>query len=44
MPPKRRPEYWAPGMLVLGKVKGYPPWPARVSDPEAHGHKPNRLR
>ncbi|KAL3699060.1 hypothetical protein R1sor_017082 [Riccia sorocarpa] len=32
---------WKVGELVLAKVKGYPPWPAQISNAEDKGWSPN---
>ncbi|KAL8167702.1 hypothetical protein V2J09_009201 [Rumex salicifolius] len=32
---------WKVGDLVLAKVKGFPAWPATVSEPKAWGYKPD---
>eukprot|EP00271_Cylindrocystis_brebissonii_P005691 TRINITY_DN17895_c0_g1_i1.p1 TRINITY_DN17895_c0_g1~~TRINITY_DN17895_c0_g1_i1.p1 ORF type:complete len:381 (-),score=91.95 TRINITY_DN17895_c0_g1_i1:30-1172(-) len=46
MPPKGTPKKpvpeWAVGDLVLAKMKGFPPWPSMVEDPEAVQVKPQK--
>uniref|UniRef100_M4FH47 PWWP domain-containing protein n=1 Tax=Brassica campestris TaxID=3711 RepID=M4FH47_BRACM len=38
------PRQWKVGDLVLAKVKGFPAWPAAVSEPEKWGYSADKKK
>ncbi|CAA6654128.1 unnamed protein product [Spirodela intermedia] len=37
-------QQWKVGDLVLAKVKGFPPWPAMISEPQKWGYSSDRKK
>ncbi|MQL89868.1 hypothetical protein Taro_022454 [Colocasia esculenta] len=37
-------QQWKVGDLVLAKMKGFPPWPAAISEPQKWGYSSDRKK